>query len=229
MMTSTPIIVISSIKPRAGKTTLALNLAAALWADKYQVKFLAPNNSDVENFIRRRERFCQENKILLPFPKLINNLHPEAIDSDEKAVVIADIPTAKNQEYAFVFAKAHTLITVADSPVHLQTMHTDAYNNLVWQAKKNIAARGIKYLNWIIVPNLWQENMWPMEEINEQSRRYGFRIAPGMHEREAFRHVKDGYCAADMVSDTKVFKMSMADVYARREILQLTDFLWHNK
>jgi hypothetical protein len=49
-----------------------------------------------------------------------------------------------------------------------------------------------------------------------------------LHFREAFCHIQDGFCAADMLLAPQFFKMTMADVYARREILTLTDFLWKN-
>jgi hypothetical protein len=132
-----------------------------------------------------------------------------------------------NKKYADVFAKAHTLISVGTKMQDFQWQMTDPYMSLIWEAKKNIAARGIKYLNWIAVLNqLQNSDEIPLAELHGAAKRFGFRAAEPLHERSAFRYIENGYCAADMAKFPQLFKMSMQDVYARREILTLTDFLW---
>ncbi|MBR3502563.1 MAG: hypothetical protein IKO06_06620, partial [Alphaproteobacteria bacterium] len=64
-MTETPVIVISSAKAKSGKTTLTLNLAAALWADGYKVQLFAPESDDIRRFLQQRIKFCQTNKVAL--------------------------------------------------------------------------------------------------------------------------------------------------------------------
>lgn len=227
-MSEIPVIVISSPQQQSGKTTLALNLAAALWSDGYHVNLFMPENTVVDDFISRRLEFCMRYKISLPAPRSITDLSDMVPSSDTKEVIIADIPTAQNEKYADIFSKAHTLITIADKPSVMQWELNDPYLNLIWQAKKNIAARGIKYLNWIAVANLKSEKDW-RSSLDDLSHRYGFRIAPPLKNRQAYRHTDEGYCAADMTGNSKIFKMSFEDVYARREILKLTDFLWQQK
>lgn len=227
-MSEIPVIVISSPQPQSGKTTLAFNLAAALWSDGYHVNLYMPENTNADDFISRRLAFCMRKKISLPAPRSITKLNDVKATSDSKEVIIADIPTADNERYINIFSKAHTLITIADKPEDMQWQLNDSYLNLVWQAKKNIAARGIKYLNWIAVANLKDKNDWtPL--LADAAHRYGFRIAPPLKKREAYQHIEEGYCAADMTGNSKVFKMSLEDVYARREILKLTDSLWQQK
>lgn len=226
-MDSTPIIVISSSKPQAGKTTLALNLAAALWSDLFKVKLFAPDNPEVDEFLRQRN-LLRQTGCALPLPELIARSELSASAGDKKEVIIADIPTVDNEKYADVFAAAHTLITVGTSGEDLQWSFEHPYMQLIWQTKKSVAARGVKYLNWIALLNK-VENDDALKEMTDCPRRFGYRLAEPLHYRESFRYVRNGYCAADMACFRNVFKMSMPDVYARREILTLTDFLWQGK
>ncbi|MBP1532502.1 MAG: hypothetical protein ILA52_03280 [Alphaproteobacteria bacterium] len=226
-MSETPIIVISSSVPQVGKTTLALNLAAALWNDNYHVYLFAPDNPEVHNFIKMRKQFCQEHQIDLPMPTLLPDIkEPDKFPA--KSVIIADIPTSGASAYADIFAKAHTLISVGTNISHLQWEFKHPYMELIWNAKKSIASRGIKYLNWIAVMNMSQTNDTASSKLTEMSRRFGYRVASPLQYREAFCHISEGYCAADMLH-SPVFAMSLNDVYARREILTLTDFLWQHK
>lgn len=228
-MQETPIIVISSATPNVGKTTLALNLAAALWSDNYKVKLFAPHNAKVRYFLEQRENLCRQTGVELPLPELVEQIENND-EPVEKTVIIADIPTAENEKYAAVFAKAHTLITVATEIADLHWPLTHPYVSLIWEAKKNIAARGIKYLNWIAVLNqINGEGADRISQLQDAVKRFGFRVAEPLHYRPAFQYIENGYCAADMAQFRKLFKMSMSDVYARREILTLTDFLWQNK
>ena len=228
-MFDTPVIVISSAVAGVGKTTLALNLAAALWSDGYEVGLFAPHNETIRNFMTQRQNLCARSAMKLPMPTIIESIKDGDVKGN-KAVIIADIPTAKNMQYADVFAAAHTLITVGRKPSDLQWELTHPYMNLVWETKKNVAARGVKYLNWIAVLN---EIDVPAPEadiaLKDAAKRYGFRLAEPLRTRDAFRYIEYGYCAADMVKFRQLFKMSMSDVYARREILTLTDFLWQGK
>lgn len=222
----TPVIVISSAKKGVGKTTLALNLAAALWSDGYRVKLLAPQNATVNHFMEQRVNLRHQSRTDLPLPELIDAV-TDLPEDDGKTVIIADIPTDNANNYADVFAAAHTLITVGHEAKDFDWPLSHPYINLIWEAKKNIAARGIKYLNWIAVLNQAADDDSDIKSsLSGYTKRFGFRVAEPLHDREAFRYIENGYCAADMANFRKLFKMSMGDVYARREILTLTDFLW---
>lgn len=225
-MSQIPVIVISSPKAGSGKTTLALNLAAALWTDGFKVFLFVPDNDAVQ-FLQKRREFCHKHNIEMPMPQVVSQLSELSQESAEKAVLIADIPTEKNSMYTKIFSHAHTLITVVDNPSDVNWNLSDGYINLIWNAKKSIAARGIKYLNWIVVADLKNENTsdWSTS-MYDSAKKYGFRIAPPLKYRQAYQHLQDGYCAADMVTNNKIFAMTYADVYARREILKLTDNLW---
>ena len=226
-MTSTPIIVISSCEHEAGKTTVALNLAAALWSDGYEVKLFAPNNWTVGDFMAKRRQMNIQCNTDMPLPQIVENVSG---DFGDKAVVIAIIPNEKNEYYADIFALAHTLISLGCEKEDFNWSLSHPYINLIWQAKKNAAAKGTKYLNWIVLQNmLHNETDSLSSELAPLAKQFGFRIAEPLYWRNAYRYITNGYCAADMAKYRQIFKMSMDDVYARREILNLTDDLWKHK
>ena len=229
-MAEIPVIVISSSREGTGKTTLALNLAAAMWCDGYNVGLLTQNNVAVQNFMQKRREVCTQHNLKMPFPYLLQNMEELPFDTGEKSVIIADIAAADTQKYAAIFERAHTLITVAASREDLNWGINHPYANVVWQAKKLRAAKGMPFMNWIVVPDqLTAVSISFTDELGELAKRHGFRVATPLHYRSAFQHITEGYCAADMAVFPKVFPMTLADVYARREILTLTDFLWQQK
>lgn len=226
-MAEIPIIVISSSREGTGKTTLALNLAAAMWSDGYNVGLLTNDNIAVQNFMQKRRELCARHNIKMPFPYLLQNMDKLPFGPSEKNVIIADIAAADTQKYAAIFGVAHTLITVAASREDFDWDINHPYANVIWQAKKIRAAKGTPFMNWIVVPDqLTAASVNFTDELGELAKRHGFRVAAPLHYRSAFQHITEGYCAADMAVFPKVFPMTLADVYARREILTLTDFLW---
>ncbi|MBR1904051.1 MAG: hypothetical protein IJ824_02610 [Alphaproteobacteria bacterium] len=228
-MAQIPVIIISSACDGTGKTTLALNLAAALWADGFEVGLIASRQQNWQNFLQKRRALCQENHLDLPFPQILDSAQQMLPVADKKQVIIADIAAGDNPKYAALFETAHTLITVAARRSDLDWEFNHPYANLIWQVRKSAAVRGVKYLNWILVQNqLTAASNDFADVVASQAKRFGFRVATPLHFREAFCHIQDGFCAADMLLAPQFFKMTMADVYARREILTLTDFLWKN-
>ena len=232
-MANVPVIVISSSTPNVGKTLLAINLSAALWTDNYKVKLYAPQNKEIYEFLEKRKKLCSEKHIKMPMPEIIERITDNYIagdndDNREKTVIIADIPTAENEKNAEVFSLAHTLISAGKKVEDLQWNFSDSYMELIWKTKKNIAAGGRKYLNWIAVLNSDVKLTDNYEQkLQNNARRYGYRVAEPLHYRRAFCSLDRGYCAADAAQFHKILPMSMEDVYARRDILKLTEFLWN--
>ncbi len=216
---SIPLIVISSSRPCTGKTTLALNLATALAQDGYQVGIFTDK---AEDFIKKR-RALSKSKHLPPL-HLIAKEELLAQNFADCTAVIAEVPSQANDEFLPVFSKSHTLITVAENADDINWSPTDAYLNLIWQAKKNLASVGIKYLNWIVVKNRVCDDEVD-EKLIKASNRYGFRFAPTLEERAPFTYVENGYGVADLQNFSGV-KMTMSDMYARRELLLLAEFVW---
>lgn len=219
------LIAISSPKAGAGKTTLAFNLATALLRDGYKVGVYSQNTAD---FLQKRKELSKNNPTL----KMLRNISKENLFTDvygDCSAVITDVPTEQNSEFLPVFSKAHTLITLVQNENDIKWQPSDAYLNLIWNVKKHQAAAGIKCLNWVVIENkAAAENDSLSILLQQQSRRFGFRTAAALQNRESYRHIKDGYGAADLIS-SKALNMSMADVYARRELLVLADFIWQHK
>ena len=203
-MVDTPIIVISSPKRKNGSSVLALNLAGALWNDGYQVGLFSSNPDEIRKFLVSRIKFCSSQNIKLAQPKLLTNIN----DLAGLSAVIADISADKYQENEAVFNAVHTLITPLNNE-----------NDISWQPDD-------EYLNWIIVPYLQKSGSVEFLHLSEASRRYGFRIAPAIYYRDEYMHISNGFCSADLRNEKLANLMSLNDVYARREILKLADFIW---
>lgn len=221
-MVDTPIIVISSPKHKNGSSVLALNLAGALWNDGYQVGLFSSNPDEIRKFLVSRIKFCSSQNIKLAQPKLLTNIN----DLAGLSAVIADISADKYQENEAIFNAVHTLITPLNNENDISWQPDDEYLNFIWKIKKNQASQGKKYLNWIIVPYLQKSGSVEFLHLSEASRRYGFRIAPAIYYRDEYMHISNGFCSADLRDENLTHLMSLNDVYARREILKLADFIW---
>lgn len=222
---SVPLIVISSPKAGAGKTTLAFNLAAALLRDGYKVGIYSENAAD---FLRKRALLLPNN----PNLKMMQNIGKADLLAEnylDSTAVVVDVPSEQNSDFIPVFSRAHTIITVVQNTADILWQPSDSYLNLIWTVKKHQAASGIKYLNWVLVENkAVSEDDELGRQLVQQSRRFGFRTAPALEKRKAYTHIDEGYGAADLIG-TQTINMSMADVYARRELLVLADFVWQHK
>lgn len=220
-----PLIVISSPKSGAGKTTLAFNLASALLHDGYNVGIYS---DFAPEFLQKRAEL-QKSETALKIPQNISKEALFAGNFSNCNAIIVDVPSEQNSVFIPILAQAHTLITLIKDENDLSWQPQDAYLNIIWNVKKQQAAQGIKYLNWSVAKSLIDTPSVSLsQQLEQQSRRFGFRLAPALCKREAYTHIKDGYGAADLIS-TDNLKMSMSDVYARRELLILADFIWQHK
>lgn len=224
-MVEAPVIVVSAAKRKSGNSVLALNLAGALWNDDYNVGLFSSDSDTLQAFLKMRKMFAQKYKANLFQPKQIDNLN----DNFDISAMIADISADSYQKHERIFNSAHTLITPLNDEKDISWQADDEYLNFIWKIKKNQAAQGKKYLNWIVVPYLKDENEKNFSHLPEYSHRYGFRIAPPIYYRDEYMHVASGYCSADLLNEKLSKQMSLKDVYARREILKLADFIWQKK
>ena len=225
-MTNVPLIVISSPKRKRGSTVLALNLAGALWNDNYNVGLYSSELQKIEDFIAKRAEFCRRYNADIFQPKSVGGLK----DFNEFSAIVADISADDYLQNEDIFNVAHTIITPLNNKDDIEWQASGEYLNFIWKIKKNQASRGIMYLNWIVVPYLKDETEIDFSSLlSEQSKRFGFRIAPAIYYRDEYMHVENGYCSADLQKGTLANQMSLKDVYARREILKLADFIWQKK
>ena len=188
-----PVIVVSSPKP-LGNSVLSLNLAGALWNDGYMVGLYSSDPNQISLFLRERAEFAKKNKAKIITPKLISSLDEQT----KISALVADINATDYNCHKDIFSNAHTLITPLNYKDDILWKSNDKYLNFIWEIKKIQASRGIKYLNWIIVPYLKAEGDDFSEELHEQAQRFGFKIAPAIHYRDEYMHIDNGYCAADL-------------------------------
>lgn len=221
---TTPLIAISSPKPGTGKTTLAFNLVSALLHDGYNVGVYSAFASE---FLQKRTEL-QKSEPSLRLPQNISKENLLSENFNGCNAVIVDLQSEQNSDFTPILAQAHTLITLLKDENDLSWQPTDSYLNLIWNVKKLQATHGIKYLNWVVAENQLTNGAVLSKQLEQQSRRFGFRLAPALSKREAYTRIKDGHGAADLISTGKL-KMSMSDVYARRELLILADFIWQQK
>ncbi len=220
-----PIIVVSSPKPKIGNSVLSLNLAGALWNDNYDVGLFSSQQNKIDSFLKARAEFSKKNKADLIMPKHISEFNKQL----DISALVADISATDYNCHKDIFSNAHTLITPLNYKDDILWKSNDKYLNFIWDVKKVQASHGIKYLNWIIVPYIKDGNNDFSDELSEQAKKYGFRLAPAIYYREEYMHVKEGYCSADLQKNKLEKLMTMGDVYARREILQLAEFIWQKK
>ena len=220
-----PIIVVSSPKPKIGNSVLSLNLAGALWNDNYTVGLFSSHQNQITSFLKSRAEFAKKNKTDLIIPKQISSLN----GSSDISALVADISATDYNCHKDIFSIAHTLITPLNYKDDILWKSNDKYLNFIWEIKKVQASHGIKYLNWIIVPYLKNNDIDFSAELEEQAKRFGFKVAPAIYYRDEYMHITDGYCAADLQNKKLEKMMSLNDLYARREILQLAEFIWQKK
>ena len=221
-MADVPVIVVSSPKPQSGNSVLALNLAGALWNDGYKVGLFSSRPSEITDFLNKRAKLIKETKAKIAKPILIQSLN----NSADVSALVADIGAADYVLHEDVFSAAQTIITPLNYKDDVIWQANDKYLKFIWEVKKKQAARGIKYLNWIVVPYLKEKHSDFTAEIESKAKLFGFKIAPAIYYRDEYMHVLNGYCAADLINKKLEKMMNLNDVYARREILKLTDFIW---
>ena len=220
------VIVINSPNTQTGKTLLTAHLAVMLAKD-YQTAVLDNvNNSPLAMFVAKRYTLNLGKDYNLSIPQyysLKKSILPE-INSRYDAIIL-DSPDA---EY---FQTADVLLTMLRGKDALQNLiaQNSLFASLIWEAKKQRAAAGKNSFRWIICPNddYSPENM---QQLKNAGRFLGFTIAPLLNWRDEYgKGLLQGITVSD--KDLPEFKtlFDLPDLYARRNLKKLTDFIWQNK
>lgn len=100
------------------------------------------------------------------------------------------------------------------------------YSEMVWNARQLRAQAGLKPIDWIVLRN----RVGAQQMVNKQkmekaltllSKRIGFRVAPGFHERVVFRELfPRGLTLLDL-RDVGVKQLNISNVAARQELRDL--------
>lgn len=220
------IVVINSINRYSGKSLVAAHLAVMLAKD-YKVAVMDEfSKSDLSDFVAKRHALNLSKDLNLAIP-IYQTLNKENFSKiDEYDVVILDSPSDKYFAYADIF------ITPLRGQEGLNSLvvRNSLYAGLIWEAKKQRAAQGKSAFKWVVLPNddaLLQEDC---EKLKETGRFLGFSVAPKLSNRKEFDlGFKHGISVLDKDSPKLKTLFDLPDLYARRDLKKIADFIWQNK
>lgn len=220
------IIVINSPNTQTGKTLFAAHLAVMLAKDYKTAVLDDVNNSRLAMFIAKRYTLNLGKHYNLPVPQyysLKKGILSE-IGSQYNAIIL-DSP---DPEY---FQAADVVLTMLRGKDALQnlTAQNSLFASLIWEAKKQRAAAGKNAFRWIICPN---DDYLPedMHQLKNAGKFLGFSVAPNLNWREEYsKGFRQGVTVSDKDRPELKTLFDLPDLYARRNLKRLTDFIWQNK
>lgn len=248
------VIVFGNEKGGTGKSTLAMHLAVALLNRGLSVGTidLDARQGTLTRYIANRRLFASRTPVPMPehvaiVPSPDQNIEAELAKAFAQVaacqVVIVDTPGHDSALAQAGHAYADVLVTpindslidldvIATVDPHKQTIHRPShYAERVWKAKQARAKKDGASLDWVVVRNrlgqLDARNKKLMARlVTELSKRIGFRIADGIHERVIYRELfLDGLTAEDLSTLADRREAAMSHVAARQEIRNLIDAL----
>ncbi len=255
------IIVVSNEKGGTGKSTLSMHLAVNLLQEGFSVVAidLDGRQGTLTKYIENRRKFCRCREIDLVTPQLCTyapetdyQLIPAAKEninsriqelSREFDAIIIDTPGTKNYLFDEAHRYADTLITpMTDSLIDLNVMadidfesstigRPGHYASFIWEVKKQMAAAGRPYLNWIVAGNKTstynsKNKNAVFEYLERLGKLYGFRFTPGMKDRTIYKELfLEGLTVLDMQHEKLKMKMTLSHLAAKREIRGIAEFI----
>ena len=252
------IIVVSNEKGGTGKSTISMHLAIKLMYEQYNVAVidLDGRQGSLSKYINARRSFCKKNDINLPIP-----LHYEYEPLDDKSnsrevksliedlstkvdALIIDTPGAKNYLFDIAHLYPHTLVTpISDSLIDLsviaevdpdtgEVIRAGNYAEYIWEVKKNLAAKGLPYLNWVVcgnhISNLRSRNKdIVFGKLENLAKLYGFRFTPGIKDRVIYKELfLDGLTVLDLNQPGINSRMTMSQLAAKIELNDVAEFIF---
>lgn len=255
------IIVVSNEKGGTGKSTISMHLAISLMQESFSVAVIDMDGRQgtLSKYIANRKKFCLHRKIKLPVPELFTyapQSDPELIAANrdnidhrikelihEYDAIIIDTPGTKNYLFDIAHRYADTLITpMTDSLIDLNVMadidfesatigRPGHYASFIWDVKKQMAAEGRHYLNWIVVGNKTspyksKNKNAVFEYLERLGKLYGFRFTPGLKDRLIFKELfLEGLTVLDMQNEKLKMRMTMSHLAAKREVRSIAEFI----
>lgn len=219
------IIIINSINQNSGKSLIAAHLAVMLAKD-YKVALMDDViKSKLSYFVASRYNLNLSQNYNLPVPEY-HSLNKSSFSQTENYdVVILDAPDSQYFQYADIF------ITPIFGQVGLESLSVknSLYASLIWDAKKQRAAMGKNAFKWIVVPND-NYSQTDYKTLSESGKFLGFNLALPLANRQEF---EVGLNSGITVLDKDIPKLKtlfdLPDLYARRDLKKLADFIWQNK
>jgi chromosome partitioning protein len=107
------------------------------------------------------------------------------------------------------------------------------YADFVWETKKQLAAKGLSYLNWVICGNkistIRSNNKNQVfSHLENLSKLYGFRFTSGLKDRVIYKELfLDGLTVLDLTNKDLHRRMTMSHLAAKLELNNLAEFIFH--
>lgn len=223
----TQIVTFNSINSATGKTLLAAHLAVMLAKDyKVAVMDNEGEKSPLAAFIAKRHVLNLSKNFSLPTPAY-HSLHSINLDDmqQEYDLIILDSPEDKYFKFSDIFITPLLGEDGLASVVNKDSM----YAALLWEARKRRAAAGKSAFRWIIIPNdIFTSNHY--DHLKASSKLLGYAVAPALTRRPEYAAgLAHGVTTLDKDLPELKTLFDLPDLYARRELKKLAEFIWQNK
>jgi chromosome partitioning protein len=236
-------LVFANEKGGTGKSTTAVHSAVALAAQGRKVAALDLDSRQrtLGRYLDNRAETMKRLQLDLPIPTYatFDPARGEPLDAvidrlgEGMDVVVIDTPGRDDSDARAAMVRADTLVT--DSFVDLDLIgEVDAdtyrvrrpsfYAELVWNSRTQRAKTRGMSVDWVVLRNRMQHvearNMRRVgDALGELSRRVGFRIIPGLHERVIYRELfPKGLTLLDL---QHLGQVGISHIAARQELREM--------
>ena len=239
-------LVFANEKGGTGKSTTAVHSAVALAAQGRKVAALDLDTRQrtLGRYLDNRRETMKRLQLDLAMPAYatFDPARGEALDTvierlaEGMDVVVIDTPGRDDPDARLAMVRADTLVTpINDSFVDLDLIgEVDAetyrvrrpsfYAELVWNSRTQRAKTHGMSVDWVVLRNRMQhieaKNMRRVgDALGELSRRVGFRIIPGLHERVIYRELfPKGLTLLDL---QHLGQVGLSHIAARQELREM--------
>ena len=235
-------ILVGNEKGGAGKSTVAVHLAAALLHEGARVVIvdLDARQQSTGHFFANRAAWDAAHGAGLPQPGRVVPVRDaeslQAAFSEPADFVVVDTPGADTELSRAAHGFADLIVTpMNDSfvdfdmlgvidPITLEVLRPSLYAETVWEARKARAIRGGRPIDWVVLRNrLASVEARNRRRVDERlatlSRRVGFRPIAGLRDRVIYRELFPfGLTVSDLSRTVRPVQVSLTHVAARQEL-----------
>ena len=241
-MSPARVILVGNEKGGAGKSTVAVHLAAALLHEGARVAIvdLDARQQSTGHFFANRAAWDAAQGAGLPQPCAVIPVRDteslQAAFGVPADFVVVDTPGADTELSRAAHGFADLIVTpMNDSfvdfdmlgvvdPITLEILRPSLYAETVWEARKTRAIRGGRPIDWVVLRNrLASVEARNRRRVDERlatlSRRIGFRPIAGLRDRVIYRELFPfGLTVSDLSKAVRPVQVSLTHVAARQEL-----------
>ena len=220
MFTPSAHIIIIDGEKNSGRNMLCFELALLLLYNAQRTAIALTPDSPLHEVIKKR-------RIIMPqllTPDIINLSDFYASANKYQAVII---PETSFQSELSVLASTYITLLPKNKP-SLNRFQKKQYANHIFDLKKKIAATYNHSLNWIVCENNLKPAIVdsPSAELQKLAAVSGFRAAPPLNYRKAYKNNINGISAQDKSLPILQKDLTYEDICAKREITKLAEFIF---